>query len=51
MTLSVVVGTDSAKVLRAINAFSKNPNVSSKPCPYGKGDAGERTTRALKDEL
>ena len=46
-----VVGTDSARVLRVIKAFSKNPKVSSKPCPYGKGDAGERIATALRDEL
>ena len=46
-----VVGTDPVKVLRVIKSFSKNPKTCSKPSPYGKGDAGEKVARALKDEI
>jgi UDP-N-acetylglucosamine 2-epimerase (non-hydrolysing) len=46
-----VVGTDPRKVLKAVNAFCEDPRVSAKPCPYGKGDAGERIAKALKSAL
>jgi len=46
-----VVGTDSRKVLKALNKFSDDPKTKFKPCPYGKGDSGERIAAILKKEL
>ena len=46
-----VVGTDAVKVLREVRAYVKAPKVRFGPCPYGKGDAAERTVRALMSGL
>jgi UDP-N-acetylglucosamine 2-epimerase (non-hydrolysing) len=46
-----VVGTDSTKILRELKRFVDDPKLTLKPCPYGKGDAGEKITAALKKEL
>lgn len=43
-----VVGTDSKKVLKELNAFAENPKVRFGPCPYGKGDAGAKMASILK---
>jgi UDP-N-acetylglucosamine 2-epimerase (non-hydrolysing) len=47
----IVVGTDATRVLREVRAYVKDPKVRFAPCPYGKGDAAERTVRALKADL
>ncbi len=31
--------------------FEDDPKVKFKPCPYGKGDSGERIVAILKKEL
>ena len=46
-----VVGTDSKKVLKALNRFADDPKTKFKTCPYGKGDSGERIASILKKEL
>lgn len=46
-----VVGTDAKKVLRELRRFVEDPKASFKPCPYGKGDSGERIASILKKEL
>jgi len=46
-----VVGTDSVKVLRELRKFVDDPKVQFKPCPYGKGDSGDRIATILKKEL
>jgi len=46
-----VVGTDSQRVLKEIRSFLRNPRIRFKPCPYGKGDSGERIASILKGEL
>jgi UDP-N-acetylglucosamine 2-epimerase len=45
------VGTDSVKVLRELRKFVDDPKVQFKPCPYGKGDSGDRIVAILKKEL
>jgi UDP-N-acetylglucosamine 2-epimerase (non-hydrolysing) len=46
-----VVGTDSKKVLKELNAFAENPIALFGRCPYGDGDAGAQIASILKDEL
>lgn len=46
-----VVGTDSRKVLKELKTFVKDPDTRFKPCPYGRGDAGERIAGVLVREL
>lgn len=46
-----VVGTDAAKVLREVRAYVKDPKVRFAPCPYGNGDASEKTVSALRAGL
>jgi len=46
-----VVGTNADKVLRELRKFVDNPEVKFKPCPYGKGDSGDRIATILKKEL
>jgi len=47
-----VVGTNSRKVLKELNAFvDGGRKVKFKPCPYGKGDAGLRISSILRREL
>jgi UDP-N-acetylglucosamine 2-epimerase (non-hydrolysing) len=46
-----VVGTDSVKVLRELRKFADDPKAQFKPCPYGKGDSGERIAAILRKEL
>ncbi len=46
-----VVGTRSKAVLRELRRFADDPKTSFKPCPYGRGDSGERIARILRREL
>ena len=46
-----VVGVNSKNVLKELRAYAKNPSREFRPCPYGKGDAGERIASILKKEL
>ncbi len=46
-----VVGTDAKKVLRELRGFAEGPRAKFKPCPYGRGDSGERIAGILKREL
>lgn len=46
-----VVGTNSKTVLRELRKFVDDPKVAFKPCPYGKGDTGDRIASILKREL
>jgi len=46
-----VVGTNAARALREIRAFTKNPVMLAARCPYGQGDAAQRIASILKDEL
>jgi len=46
-----VLGTDSTKILRELKRFMDDPKTAFKPCPYGKGDAGDKIAAALKKEL
>ncbi|MFY9605104.1 MAG: UDP-N-acetylglucosamine 2-epimerase (non-hydrolyzing) [Thermoplasmata archaeon] len=46
-----VVGTNSVKVLRELRKFADDPKAQFKPCPYGKGDSGERIAAILRKEL
>jgi UDP-N-acetylglucosamine 2-epimerase len=51
MTVSVVVGADPRRVLKAIGRYAKNPEDEFRACPYGKGDASVRICDALSDSL
>jgi UDP-N-acetylglucosamine 2-epimerase len=51
MTVSVVVGADPRRVLKAIDRCAKNPEDEFRACPYGKGDASVRICDALSDSL
>jgi len=46
-----LVGTDHERVLAEVGAFLRSGKAPSKPCPYGRGDAAEKITRALRAEL
>ena len=46
-----VVGTNPKKVLKALEKFTDDPKTKFKPCPYGKGDSGQRIASILKKEL
>jgi UDP-N-acetylglucosamine 2-epimerase (non-hydrolysing) len=46
-----VVGTNSKNVLRELRRFVDDPKVRFKPCPYGRGDSGERIASILRKEL
>lgn len=46
-----VVGTDAAKALKEIRAHVRRPKEQFRPCPYGKGDSGERIAGVLKRQL
>jgi len=46
-----VMGTSSRRILGELGRFVESPKVKFRPCPYGKGDAGERIASILKREL
>ncbi|MCJ2512807.1 MAG: UDP-N-acetyl glucosamine 2-epimerase, partial [Candidatus Thermoplasmatota archaeon] len=46
-----MVGTDPRVVLRALRAYMNAPGTRFAPCPYGKGDAADRISAALKKDL
>ncbi|MBN1677273.1 MAG: UDP-N-acetylglucosamine 2-epimerase (non-hydrolyzing) [Candidatus Thermoplasmatota archaeon] len=46
-----VLGTNSKSILRELRRFAENPRTSFKPCPYGKGDSGQRIASILKKNL
>jgi UDP-N-acetylglucosamine 2-epimerase (non-hydrolysing) len=46
-----VVGTDHGTILKAIEAYARNPRMHALACPYGKGDAADRIASALKKAL
>ena len=46
-----VVGTGAQSILRELRAFMRDPGMKPKPCPYGRGDSGERIAVILKREV
>lgn len=46
-----VVGTRAGPILKELRAFVRDPGMKVGPCPYGRGDAGERIAAILKREL
>jgi len=48
---ATVLGTDPRKILPGLRRFAENPKTAFRPCPYGKGDSGQRIARILAKDL
>ncbi len=49
--LSEVVGVEKKNIVKAIKKTIKNPNISSKKTPYGKGNSSEKIIKILQKNL
>ncbi len=49
--MSKVIGVEKKNIVQAIKKAIRNPSVTSKKNPYGKGDASQKIIKILQKNL